>query len=96
MALGGQLEMVVYLTTRHFGLRAFGSIFGFITIGLTASSGAGPFIAGWLFDISGGYHLMLTIGIPAALLGSLVMLSIGGYPELSGKDTAGAGEPSAA
>lgn len=89
-ALGGQLEMVVYLTTRHFGLRAFGSIFGFITIGLTASSGAGPFIAGWLFDISGGYHLMLVIGIPAALFGSLVMLSIGHYPERADEKTAGA------
>ncbi len=81
VALGGQLEMVVYLTTRHFGLRAFGSIFGFITVGLTTAAGAGPFIAGWLFDISGGYQLMLTIGIPLALFGSLVMLSIGNYPE---------------
>jgi MFS family permease len=96
MALGGQLEMVVYLTTRHFGLRAFGSIFGFITIGLTASSGAGPFIAGWLFDVSGGYHLMLTIGIPAALFGSLVMLSIGHYPERAEKEAPGAGHASAA
>jgi MFS family permease len=95
-ALGGQLEMVVYLTTRHFGLRAFGSIFGVITIGLTASSGAGPFIAGWLFDISGGYQLMLTVGIPLALFGSLVMLSIGHYPELADKEGAGTGQASAA
>lgn len=95
-ALGGQLEMVVYLTTRHFGLRAFGSIFGFITIGLTASSGAGPFIAGWLFDISGGYQLVLTIGIPAALFGSLVMLSIGHYPETVGRALPAAGQASAA
>jgi len=94
-ALGGQLEMVVYLTTRHFGLRAFGSIFGVITIGLTASSGAGPFIAGWLFDISGGYHLMLVIGIPLALFGSLVMLSIGHYPEVA-EEKAPAAEASAA
>jgi MFS family permease len=86
--------MVVYLTTRHFGLRAFGSIFGFITIGLTASSGAGPFIASWLFDISHGYQLMLTIGIPAALFGSLVMLSIGHYPELR-RDESAAGPASA-
>jgi MFS family permease len=94
LALGAQLEMVVYLTTRHFGLRAFGSIFGFISVGLTASSGAGPFIAGYLFDISGGYHLMLTIGIPAAIFGSLVMLSIGGYPELATEETVGAEQAS--
>jgi MFS family permease len=96
MALGGQLEMVVYLTTRHFGMRAFGSIFGVITVGLTGASGAGPFIAGWLFDISGGYQLMLTIGIPAALFGSLVMLSIGHYPELVDDEAPGAGQAAAA
>ncbi len=88
-ALGGQLEMVVYLTTRHFGLRAFGSIFGVITIGLTAAAGGGPFLASWLFDISGSYRLMLTIGIPLALIGSLVMLWIGGYPELAEEERAG-------
>jgi hypothetical protein len=39
---------------------------------------------------------MLTIGIPAALFGSLVMLSIGHYPELGSKEEPGAGRASAA
>jgi hypothetical protein len=96
LALGGQLKMMVYMTTRHFGLRAFGSIFGFITIGLTASSGAGPFVASFLFDLTGSYQLLLTIGIPTAILGSLVMLSVGGYPDPARLDAAGASQPSAA
>ncbi len=66
-----------------FRLRAFGSIFGFITIGLTASSSAGPFLTSYLYDLAHDYHLVLTAGIPLALLGSLVMLSIGGYPDLA-------------
>ena len=37
---------------------------------------------------------MLTIGIPAAILGSLVMLSIGGYPELATEETVGAEQAS--
>jgi predicted MFS family arabinose efflux permease len=83
LALGGQLKMVVYMTTRYFGLRAFGSIFGFITVGLTVSSSGGPFLTSYLYDLAHDYHLVLTAGIPLALVGSLVMLSIGGYPELA-------------
>jgi hypothetical protein len=52
---------------------------------VTASSGAGPFLASFLYDLSHGYHLMLTIGIPTCIFGSLVMLSIGGYPKTIGK-----------
>lgn len=88
IALGGQMKMSAYMTTRHFGLRAFGSIFGFIAIGLTASSGAGPFLASYLYDLSHGYRLVLTIGIPACVIGSLVMLSIGGYPKTVGQGSA--------
>jgi predicted MFS family arabinose efflux permease len=90
IALGGQMKMSAYMTTRHFGLRAFGSIYGFIAIGLTASSGAGPFLASYLYDLSHGYHLVLTIGIPACIIGSLVMLSIGGYPKTIGRPVTGA------
>ena len=50
--------------------------------------------ASWLFDISGGYHLMLMIGIPFALFGSLTMLSIGHYPERAEEETAGAAKVS--
>lgn len=82
MSAGGQLQMLVYLTTRHFGMRAFGAIFGFIGSALTVASAAGPIAAGYLFDLSGDYRLMLMTGIPLSVAGALVMLSVGDYPEV--------------
>jgi MFS family permease len=79
---GAQLQLFVYLTTRHFGMRAFGTIFGFISSALTIASGVGPVLAGRLYDMSGDYHLLLAAGIPMSVLASLVMLWVGDYPEV--------------
>jgi MFS family permease len=79
---GAQLQLFVYLTTRHFGMRAFGTIFGFISSAMTIASGVGPVLAGRLYDISRDYHLFLAAGIPMSVLASLMMLWVGDYPEV--------------
>src|SRR5260370_3332550 len=66
---GGQLHMLVYLTTRHFGMRAFGSIFGFIGSAVIIARGSGPLVAGRLYDHFGHYQVMLTVRIPLARIG---------------------------
>jgi len=47
----------------------------------TITTGIGPFLAGYLFDLAGDYHLLLMLTIPAAIIGSLILLWIGRYPE---------------
>ena len=82
ISAGAQLQMLVYLTTRHFGLLAFGSIFGFIGSAMTIAAAVGPMAASKLADISGDYHLMLIIGIPLSVISTVVMLWVGDYPEV--------------
>jgi len=79
---GGQLHMLVYLTTRHFGMRAFGSIFGFIGSSVIIAGGSGPLVAGRLYDYFGNYQVMLMVGIPMAAIGTLLLLWLGDYPEV--------------
>jgi MFS family permease len=76
------LQLLVYLTTRHFGMRAFGTIFGFISAALTIASGVGPVLASRLYDMSGDYHLLMAAGIPMSVVAGLVMLWLGDYPEV--------------
>jgi len=79
---GSQLKMSVYLTTRYFGMRAFASIFGVLGLSLTFAGGGGPPIGGILYDAYGDYRVLLMLGIPAAVIGALVMLWVGDYPEV--------------
>jgi MFS family permease len=78
---GGQLEMLVYLIARHFGLRAFGTIFGVIGGVLSLAIGIGPVIAGRVFDLTGSYDLVLIADIPLSLIGVALMLVLGNYPD---------------
>lgn len=78
---GGLLEMLVYLVARHFGLRAFGTIFGVIGGVLSLALGVGPVIAGRVYDLTHSYDLMLIADIPLSLVSVALMLVLGDYPD---------------
>lgn len=65
--LGAELDVIAYLTARHFGLRNYGVLLGTMTGALAIGTALGPLAAGAAFDIYGSYleFLMLT----AALMG---------------------------
>jgi len=71
IAAGGQMPALVYLATRHFGLRSFGTLFGFVGSAMAIASAVAPALAGLLFDRTHSYRLFLTISIPLALVGAL-------------------------
>jgi MFS family permease len=78
---GGQLKMLAYLTSRYFGLRAYGAIFGVVSTVIPISAGAGPLLAAMLYDSMHSYQALLIVTIPVTIVAGLIMLSIGGYPE---------------
>ncbi len=82
-ALGVELDCVAYLTTRHFGLRFFGTIFGVISGLLAFASGLGPFLVNLSYDITGGYEVALQAYIPLSLVASVLFFSLGRYPVFS-------------
>ncbi|MBV1686814.1 MFS transporter [Novosphingobium sp. G106] len=77
---GASMQLGTYLTTRYAGLRNFGAIFGIISSLMAAGAGVGPVIAGWIFDTTGGYSLLLTAGIPVAVVAALAVFRLGPYP----------------
>ncbi len=94
IAAGGQMPALVYLATRHFGLRSFGTLFGFVGSAMAIASAVGPFLAGQMFDRTHSYTLFLTICIPLALVGGLVVFSLGRYPAFAAEpETTKAGDP---
>jgi len=44
------------LTARLFGISSHGLIYGVVHVGFTIGAAAGPFITGYIFDLTGGYQ----------------------------------------
>jgi MFS family permease len=77
---GAQSHLLPYITTRYFGLRAFGVIFGVISSIMAIGVGLGPLIGGYIHDRTHSYDLLLMITIPAIFAAALLILSLGRYP----------------
>lgn len=68
LTLGAEVDVIVYLTTRHFGLKSVGALYGGLLAALSIGTATGPLGASRIFDLTGGYtpFLWLTIGMMAA------------------------------
>jgi len=80
-AAGATTQSTAYLVTRYAGLRAYGAVYGIMSslIGLTL--GFGPWFAGKIFDLTGSYQLVLTIGVPCTILAGILLIGLGPYPD---------------
>jgi MFS family permease len=79
LGVGAEVDIVAYLTSRYFGLRSFGAIYGSIFTGLSLSGGLGQYLMGAAFDANGSYSLALTLFLLATLAGATIMLRLGRY-----------------
>ena len=68
LTLGSEVDVIVYLTTRHFGLKNFGAIYGGLLTALSIGTAFGPLAAAAVHDRTGNYEpfLLLTILCMAA------------------------------
>jgi len=87
-SLGGEFDIIIYLTTRHFGLKSFGLIFSTVLVFLTAATATGPLTAGLIFDHFGTYNNFLWLIVPMVLTASLLAGTLPRAPESFGRDAA--------
>ncbi|HEX7875294.1 MAG TPA: MFS transporter [Sphingobium sp.] len=80
LALGAELDLVAYLTSRYFGLRNFGLLFGTIGGLITLAGAAGPLAMNIVYDATKSYDSALWFYIPICLAASLLFLFLGPYP----------------
>ena len=80
LAIGGEYDAVIYLSSRFFGVRAFGTLFGVVASALLAGLGLGPLIAGAVFDATGNYDGYLWMALGTSTASALLLGSLGRYP----------------
>jgi nitrate/nitrite transporter NarK len=80
-ALGAELAMVAYLTSRYFGRENFGFLFGTIGGLLGFAGGNGPVILNAIYDATGSYLPAMWAAIPICLFSATLFLCLGRYPD---------------
>jgi MFS family permease len=75
-ALGAEVDVIVYLTARHFGLKNFGALYGGTLIALAVGSSIGPLVAAQIFDTYGNYTPFLWLTVVCTTAGSLALASL--------------------
>ena len=79
-ALGAEVDLLAYLTSRYFGLRHYGMIYAVIYACFWAGMALGPACAGLLFDRDGNYHVALWLIIASLLTGALMAATLPRFP----------------
>jgi MFS family permease len=79
LGIGAEVDIIAYLTSRYFGLRSYGAIFGWIWAVFGVSGGLGAYLMGFGFDKTGSYVAPLIGFFCAAGLATLLIVSLGPY-----------------
>ena len=85
LATGSEISEIAYISSRYFGPRAFGLIYGVMFSAFQLGSMAGAPLMGFYRDLTGNYigALWATAGI--VLVGVALIALLGPYPDLAGE-----------
>lgn len=85
LAAAAEVDLVAYLTSRFFGMRAYGEIYGWQLTSFYLGAALGPLAAGMAFDHYQSYVPTLYFACGAMVFGALVTGSLG-KPEFTQAD----------
>lgn len=78
---GALMPSISYLASRHFGQRAFGTLYATIMAVMSIGIGVGPVIANVVFDAVGSYIPVLWGALPLFAIGAMLFATLGSYPD---------------
>jgi predicted MFS family arabinose efflux permease len=80
LAGGAEVDLLAFLSSRYFGLRHYGVIYGVNLTVFAVAAATGPVAAAAAFDHMGTYGPALTAGAAMCAIGSGLLLLLGRYP----------------
>jgi MFS family permease len=76
LTLGSEVDVIAYLTTRHFGLKNFGALYGGLLMALSIGTAFGPLAAAAMYDAYGSYELFLWLTVISMTGSALALVSL--------------------
>lgn len=75
-AAGGMAASESPITAWLFGLGSHGLIYGVVHVGFTVGAAVGPYVTGYLFDLTGSYQMAFLISAAIAVIGLILTLML--------------------
>jgi len=82
IAIGAEFDVMAYFTSKYFGQRSFGAIYGYNYSGFKLGASIGPLIMGLTYDSLGRYTEVLWIMSGVMIIACVLVLMMGKYPKL--------------
>jgi MFS family permease len=79
LASGTEIDMIGFLTSRYFGMKRFGQLYGYLFASFVVGSAVGPYMMGLAFERLHSYEPALWTFSAFMLLASGAILSLGPY-----------------
>jgi MFS family permease len=76
LTVGAEVDVIVYLATRHFGLKAFGALYGGLLVALSLGTALGPLAAADTFDRTGNYDQFFWVAIGCMVVSVACLASL--------------------
>lgn len=73
LTLGSEIDVVVFLVSRHFGLKNFGGLYGGLLAALSIGTAIGPLAAAQVYDRAGSYEPFLWLSLIVMTLSSVAI-----------------------
>lgn len=84
-ALGIEYDVVAYLTSRYFGMRAYSGLYAILYVCFAVGSGLAPLLFGLIRDAYHDYYMALILAASVLPLASALFLLLGRYPRFEGQ-----------
>jgi MFS family permease len=80
LSAGAEVDLMAYLGSRFFGLKAFGAVYGMLLLPFGLGAGVAPILMGHVYDVTGHYTLALYGGAVGCVVGAALIGTLGRYP----------------
>lgn len=80
LAMGAEVDLIGYLTSRYFGLAHYGAIFGSQYCFLIFGGGVSPIAAGAVYDVTGDYNLAILASAALLIMAALAAMTLRPFP----------------
>jgi len=79
MGMGAEVDVIAFCMSRYFGLRAFGTAFGYAFAAYVLAGAVGTLLMGWGFDLTHSYRMPLGILLFSIMSAVGLMARLGPY-----------------